>query len=71
MPKRKSEPKVMLNLRVTKYLRDALHRVARDRSAKLDRKITVRDVLLNNLSRDEDVIREMRRLKAASKKQKG
>lgn len=68
MPRKTAEPQTMVSIRCSLYLRLAIKRVARKRSAKFDRTTTVKDIILSNVFRDEEVMREYRSIKAGAPK---
>jgi hypothetical protein len=70
MPKTNAEQMVVFNIRIPNTLRLAIKRIARKRSETLDRDVTAKDVVLNNLCRDEDLMKEWKRIKAGTPKAK-
>ena len=62
------DEKVIFNMRIPRSLRDAIRRVARQRSAILNSNVTAKDIVLKNLGRDEEVMREWAKMLTSLKK---
>jgi hypothetical protein len=63
-----SDEKVIFNMWISPELKKAIKRVARQRSAALDRRVTAKDVVMSNLTKDAEVMREYGKLRTAAKK---
>jgi len=58
---------VPFHLRISKLLKQALRNVARKRGVVLEKEVTMKDVVMTALQREDDVMKEYGRLKRKDK----